>query len=148
MANGLFTGMLGFNPVDLQQKRMQQFLAPIQQAQNPYERIGAALGTIGGGALFGIEDPQLQRASKIRSIMDSSMQDVDITNPTAYKTSLLTLAENLKNAGETDAAMYAISEAAKLKTESGKISLSVTDLEKIAPEEYRLRFSTAFPAKD
>jgi hypothetical protein len=120
MANGLFTGMLGFNPVDLQQKRMQQFLAPVQQAQNPYERIGAALGTIGGGALFGIEDPQLQRASKIRSIMDSSMQDADLSDPLAYKKSLLTLAQNLKDSGEGDAAMYAMNEAAKIKPEKDK----------------------------
>jgi hypothetical protein len=135
MANGLFTGMLGFNPVDLQQKRMQQFLAPVQQAQNPYERIGAALGTIGGGALFGIEDPQLQRASKIRSIMDSSMQNADLSDPTAYRQSLLTLAQNLKDSGEGDAAMYAMNEAAKIKPEGGRISLSATDIRNIAPED-------------
>lgn len=147
MANGLFSSMLGFNPVDLQQKRMQQFLAPIQQAQNPYEKIGAALGTIGGGALFGIEDPQLQRASKIRGIMDSSLENVDMTDPTAYKTSLLTLAQNLKDAGETDAALYAINEAAKIKPSERKTVTLSPNQQLVDPATQEVLY-TAPPAPD
>jgi hypothetical protein len=120
MANGLLTNILGFNPATVQQQRMQQFLAPIQQAQNPYERIGAALGTIGGGALFGMQDPQLQKASKVNQIMQSSLEGVDITDPTAYRTALLQLAGNLRDAGEPDAALYAASEASKLEAKKTK----------------------------
>jgi hypothetical protein len=120
MANGLLSNILGFNPATVQQQRMQQFLAPIQQAQNPYERIGAALGTIGGGALFGMQDPQLQKASKVNQIMQSSLEGVDITDPSAYRSALIKLAGNLRDAGEPDAALYAASEASKLAAKETK----------------------------
>jgi hypothetical protein len=73
MANGLLQSILGYNPVDLQQQRLKQFMSPIQQAQNPYERIGASLGTLLGGA-FMSPDPALQRVSRIRDLQSRAAE--------------------------------------------------------------------------
>ena len=73
MANGLLSDILGFNPAEYQQQQLALLTSPIRQAQNPYERIGASLGSLLGGAFLS-PDPQLQRVAKIKQIQTGLAQ--------------------------------------------------------------------------
>lgn len=112
MANGILSNILGFDPVALQQQRQQQLMAPIQQAQNPYERMGAAIGTALGSSLFNVQDPRLKRASEVTGIYNEVMQNFDVNDPGA---SYQALAQTLAQAGYGPEATFAAQEAAKFQ---------------------------------
>jgi hypothetical protein len=146
MATGLLTGLLGYDPIKAQQERFNMLTAPMRSASNPYEKIGAGLGTmlgVGLGSLFGTEDPMLQQTTKVQSIMNEVLKDASPSDPLGYKTALEKLAARFKEEGMGPQALYAASEAAKIKSEGGKISLSVSDIEKIDPKD-RSRAIKAF----
>jgi hypothetical protein len=113
MSNGLLSGLLGFNPIDLQQQRLQQFMSPIRQASNPYERIGASLGTLLGGAFLS-PDPELQQVASIRKIIQESSSGFDPKDPAAtYET----MAINLSEAGFVEQAAQASAKAKQLRAQ-------------------------------
>jgi hypothetical protein len=84
MANGLLSDILGFNPAEYQQQQLALLTSPIRQAQNPYERIGASLGSLLGGAFLS-PDPQLQRVAKIKQIQTGLAQSGE-TDPVKLAT--------------------------------------------------------------
>jgi hypothetical protein len=108
--------MVGFDPYVYAQRRQQLFNAPVAQAQNPYERMGAALGNIVGGTVFGLEDPNLKRASDINRIYSDVMAGTDPTKPD-FADRLGALTSRLSEAGYGDAAMYAANQARTVKRE-------------------------------
>lgn len=108
--------MVGFDPYAYAQRRQQLFNAPVAQAQNPYERMGAALGNIVGGTVFGLEDPILKRASDINRIYSDVMAGTDPTKPD-FADRLGALTSRLSEAGYGDAAMYAANQARTVKRE-------------------------------
>ena len=60
-------GLFGYDPTELQQAERQRWATMYGQAGSPYEKMGMALGQLGGAAisgLFGIEDPAIS-ANKI-----------------------------------------------------------------------------------
>lgn len=55
-------GLFGYDPTELQQANQQRWATMYGQSGSPYEKMGMALGQLGGAAisgLFGIEDPAL-----------------------------------------------------------------------------------------
>lgn len=55
-------GLFGYDPTELQQANQQRWAIMYGQSGSPYEKMGMALGQLGGAAisgLFGIEDPAL-----------------------------------------------------------------------------------------
>lgn len=120
MANGLLSNILGFDPTGLQQQRLKQFLAPVQQAQNPYERIGAALGSIGGSMLFGMEDPQLAKVAQTQSIYNEVMKGFNPDKPTE---TWATLAKAYAEAGLAGPAQLAQQELTKSLAQDKQLSL-------------------------
>ena len=55
-------GLFGYDPTELQQANQQRWATLYGQAGSPYEKMGMALGQIGGAALsglFGVEDPAI-----------------------------------------------------------------------------------------
>lgn len=76
MATASFTQSLfgGIDPYKIQRENMQQLFAPIQQAKDPYSKIGAALGTLGGMALFGMpKDPRLAKVTEVQQTVQEVM---------------------------------------------------------------------------
>lgn len=106
------SNIFGPDPSELRLRRQQQLMAPITQATNPYERIGAALGTALGASLFDIQDPQLQKATNITSIFNDIMKDTDPTK-SDYASKLETLATRLAEQGYGREAAMATMEANK-----------------------------------
>lgn len=120
--------MIGFDPITYAQRRQQLFNAPVAQAQNPYERMGAALGNIVGGSIFGLEDPNLKRASDINRIYSDVMAGTDPTQ-SDFADRLGILTRQLANAGYGDAALYAANQAriVQKETASEKRAISAED---------------------
>jgi uncharacterized membrane protein YqiK len=106
------SGIFGKDPYEIALRSRQQFLAPITQASNPYEKIGAALGTLAGGALFNIQDPELKKAGEITKIFNDIIGTSDPTQAD-YGTKLSTLATTLAQAGYGREAAVAAAEANK-----------------------------------
>lgn len=152
--NSTLENILGFDPNALQLRQQQQLLAPIAQAQNPYERMGAAIGTALGAGLFDIQDPRLKRASQVTGIYNDVMKNFDVSSPgTAYEQ----LAQRLASAGFGPEATFAASEASKYRTkpELQKVGDTlvrvnpdgtVTELYK-APEKVESPFAKIDPSK-
>lgn len=109
------SGIFGKDPYEIALRSRQQFLAPITQASNPYEKIGAALGTLAGGALFNIQDPELKKAGEITKIFNDIVGTSDPTQAD-YGTKLSTLATTLAQAGYGREAAVAAAEANKYNT--------------------------------
>lgn len=92
MATTSFTQSLfgGIDPYAIQRENIKQLFAPIQQAQDPYAKIGAALGTLGGTALFGMpQDPRLSKATEIQQIVQQVMGESPDQTTFAEKLPLL-----------------------------------------------------------
>lgn len=117
-------GLFGFDPYEVQQQQTQRLLAPITQASNPYERIGASLGTILGASMFDIKDPRLAKASKITAITKQVMgEDMNPTDP-ELPTKLQNLSKALFDEGEVDAAMYALEQAQKFMPKAETVAVA------------------------
>jgi hypothetical protein len=128
-------GLFGFDPYEVQQQQTQRLLAPITQASNPYERIGASLGTILGASMFDIKDPRLAKASKITAITKQVMgEDMNPTDP-ELPTKLQNLSKALFDEGEVDAAMYALEQAQKFtpKKKFEKVGNQLVDVSGATP---------------
>jgi hypothetical protein len=64
-------GLFGYDPTELQQAEQRRWAAMYGQAGSPYEKMGMALGQIGGSAikgLFGIEDPAITANKEATSL--------------------------------------------------------------------------------
>ena len=123
-------GLFGYDPYEIQMQQQQRLMQPIAQATNPYERIGAGLGTLLGASLFDIQDPRLARAAKLGGIMKQVMGENADPTATDFVPKLEKLAETLLAEGEVDAAAYAMEQAKKFtKTESSAFA-------KIDPKDY------------
>lgn len=126
--------MIGFDPITYAQRRQQLFNAPVAQAQNPYERMGAALGNILGGAVFGLEDPNLKRAADINRIYSEVMSGTDPRQPD-FAERLGGLTQRLADAGYGDAAMYAANQARTLQRQATQ---DLQAEQRLRNEEYRV----------
>lgn len=132
--------LVGFDPITYAQRRQQLFNAPVAQAQNPYERMGAALGNIVGGAIFGLEDPNLKRAADINRIYAGIMAGTDPTQPD-FGQRLGTLSQRLSEAGYGDAAVYAANQARTVQKDiATEARATAADLR--AQEELNIRQKT------
>lgn len=129
-------GLFGYDPYEIQMQQQQRLMQPIAQATNPYERIGAGLGTLLGASLFDIQDPRLARAAKLNNIMKQVMGEN--ADPTAadFAPKMEKLAETLLAEGEVDAAAYAMEQAKKFtpKRELKTVGNQIVDVSKPTPE--------------
>jgi hypothetical protein len=86
---------------------------------DPYE---LALGTALGAGVFGLRDPQLEKANDITNIFSNIMKDVDPTKP-EYGTKLNELASTLAERGYGREAAMATYEANKFKIQEEELGL-------------------------
>lgn len=121
------SGIFGADPYELAMRRQQQIMSPITQASNPYERIGAALGTALGAGVFGLRDPQLEKATNISNIFTDIMKDVDPTKP-EYGKKLTELASTLADRGYGREAAMAAYEANKFRIQEQELLFKQAEL--------------------
>jgi hypothetical protein len=144
MATPSFTQSLfgGIDPYKIQRENMQQLFAPIQQAKDPYSKIGAALGTLGGMALFGMpKDPRLAKVTEVQQTVQQVMGEAPDEATFAERLPLLQQAFTEK--GLIDQAAIV---AERIKALTPKSPFSSIDQSKFTPESIK-KFITA-GAKD
>jgi hypothetical protein len=106
--------ILNTDPQELQRQRYMQQMQQAQQV-SPFSQLGFMLGRgvankMNDRSFFDTTDPALQRVSQTQSIYNSVMKDFDPEDPSK---SLTELAKRFADAGLTQPAMMAATEAAK-----------------------------------
>lgn len=151
MATPSFTQSLfgGIDPYKIQRENMQQLFAPIQQAQDPYSKIGAALGTLGGMALFGMpQDPRLAKVTEIQQTVQQVMGEAPDEATFAERLPLLQQAFTEKGlidqaaiVGERIKAL-----APKEKSTEEQAKAAIFSISQIPPEQRTAEQNTLFNA--
>lgn len=120
----------GVDPYKIQRENIQQLFAPIQQAQDPYSKIGASLGVLGGMALFGMpKDPRLAKVTEIQQTVQQVMGEAPDEATFAERLPLLQQAFTEK--GLIDQAAIV---ADRIKALTPKSPFSTIDQSKFTPE--------------
>jgi hypothetical protein len=84
MATTLQKGLMGFDPVELQREQQRQWATMYGQAGSPYEKMGLALGQI-GGAFFGGESAAVSKAKAINQAMEQASSQYQQGTAEYYK---------------------------------------------------------------
>lgn len=84
MATSLQKGLFGGDPVAMQQAEKQQWAAMYGQAGSPYEKMGLALGQL-GGKLFGGANPMETKAAAITKALQNAAAQYQQGTPEYYK---------------------------------------------------------------
>lgn len=98
--------LFGASPEQIMQRQAQEQAQAIQGMQNPYQQVGAVIGT-GLGRLFGGEDPEVTRQRELRSMLEG----VNFENPDQIRQAASMLAEQFP-----DRALQLITMADELET--------------------------------
>jgi hypothetical protein len=114
---GIVPSLFGPTPEDLmslRRKEEAQYIREAGQTLGPRGATGAALGTLlgrGANKLFGLEDPEVKKATDVYAILKTTQQDLgsDATDPTKLYPALQ---ENFANAGYGDIAEKVSTEGA------------------------------------
>jgi len=154
---GIVPSLFGPTPEDLMSLRRKEESQAIQQAGaslGPRGAAGAALGTAlgrGVNALFGLEDPEIKKATDVYAILRTTQQDlgVDATDPTKLYPALQA---NFANAGYGDIAEKVSTEgAAKIvdwQTKQATIKQKTFDLQQDQGAKIALQDLNAKAAKE
>lgn len=135
----VMNSLFGVTPESLQmqrEKQSQQEALNFAQLQDPFARANyqiyqgaSGLGRQLGG-LFGLEDPELAKATALQSIM----QQADTTTPEG----LSTLAQTLAQQGFGQQAMQVMNQARQAMTQTGQSQLQAAQISKVQAEEAKL----------
>jgi hypothetical protein len=154
---GIVPSLFGPTPEDLMSLRRKEESQAIQQAGaslGPRGAAGAALGTAFGrgvNALFGLEDPEIKKATDVYAILRTTQQDlgVDATDPTKLYPALQA---NFANAGYGDIAEKVSTEgAAKIvdwQTKQATIKQKTFDLQQDQEAKVALQTLNAKAAEE
>jgi hypothetical protein len=77
-------GLLGYDPMELRAQEQKQWATLYGQAGSPYEKMGIALGQL-GGALFGGESPAASKANIINEALNKAGQQYQQGTAEYYK---------------------------------------------------------------
>jgi hypothetical protein len=84
MATTLQKGLFGGDPVEMQMQQQRMFQSAYANAQNPYEKIGIALGQL-GGKVFGGESELQIKANAINTAIGQAGQQHQVGTAEYYK---------------------------------------------------------------
>lgn len=84
MATTLQKGLFGGDPVEMQMQQQRMFQSAYANAQNPYEKIGIALGQL-GGKVFGGESELQIKANAINTAIGQAGQQHQVGTADYYK---------------------------------------------------------------
>jgi hypothetical protein len=126
MSRSIVGSLFGPTPEQLQRERMQQQAILSQNASrvSPSFGIGYNVGTMLGqglGALFGVKDPELERATGVRKILQDTQSQlgVEAQDPALLFT---TLQERLSDAGFGEEATLAAQQAQEARMRQAQIA--------------------------
>lgn len=114
MATTLQKGLLGYDPLEMQLQQQKMWQSMYGQAQNPYERIGLAIGQL-GGKLFGGETDAQAQASSLNQVLQEVGQQYTPNTPEYFKAIAARLPDNM-----TESKAAALAMATKYEQEAQK----------------------------
>lgn len=125
MATTLQKGLLGYDPLEMRLQDQKQWTTLYGQAQNPYERIGIALGQI-GGQLFGGETAAQSQVSSLNKVLQEVGQQYTPESPEYYKAIAARLPDTMAESKASALAMAAKAEQEAQKSQMERVKF-VTD---------------------
>lgn len=110
----IYKNLLGYDPREQQLQQQKLWAGMYGQAASPYERMGIALGQL-GGALFGGETAEQGRAGVLNKVLQDVGSQYSPNTPEYFKAIADALPSDMVNAKA-----YALQEAQKLETAATK----------------------------
>lgn len=128
MATAFQKGLFGADPVELATQQQRMWSNMYASAQSPYEKMGIALGQL-GGAVLGGETPVETKAKTITSVLESAQSNFTPGTAEYFKY----VAENIPPE-YADSRAYAISEYQRAKKSELDTTIAVNKQVKENPE--------------
>lgn len=125
MANSLKKGLLGYDPMEVQMQQQKLWSNMYGQAGSPYEKMGIALGQL-GGALFGAFDGGTAQATSLDKVLAQAGQQFTPNSPEYFKYIADSLPDTMMESKTRALTMAAEAEAAARKTQREEVKF-VTD---------------------
>lgn len=110
----IYKNLLGYDPREQQLQQQKLWAGLYGQAASPYEKMGIALGQL-GGALFGGETPEQSRAGVLNKVLQDVGSQYSPNTPEYFKAIADALPADMANAKA-----YALQEAQKLEAAATK----------------------------
>jgi len=132
----LYKNLLGYDPREQQLQQQKLWAGLYGQAASPYERMGIALGQL-GGSLFGGETTEQGRAGVLNKVLQEVGSQYSPNTPEYFKA----IADALP-ADMTNAKAYALQEAQKLETAATKQTREDVEFVSKRPEQLATELST------
>jgi hypothetical protein len=132
----IYKNLLGYDPREQQLQQQKMWAGMYGAAQSPYERMGIALGQL-GGTLFGGESPEQSRAGVLNKVLQEVGSQYSPNTPEYFKA----IADALP-ADMTNAKAYALQEAQKLETAATKQTREDVEFVSKRPEQLATELST------
>lgn len=132
----LYKNLLGYDPREQQLQQQKLWAGMYGAAQSPYERMGIALGQL-GGTLFGGESPEQSRAGVLNKVLQDVGSQYSPNTPEYFKAIADALPADMANAKA-----YALQEAQKLETATTKQTREDVEFVSKRPEQLATELST------
>jgi hypothetical protein len=132
----IYKNLLGYDPREQQLAQQKLWAGMYGAAQSPYERMGIALGQL-GGTLFGGETAEQGRAGVLNKVLQDVGSQYSPNTPEYFKA----LAEALP-ADMANAKAYALQEAQKLETAATKQTREDVEFISKRPEQLATELQT------
>ena len=132
----LYKNLLGYDPREQQLQQQKLWAGLYGQAASPYERIGIALGQL-GGSLFGGETTEQGRAGVLNKVLQEVGSQYSPNTPEYFKAIADALPADMANAKA-----YALQEAQKLETATTKQTREDVEFVSKRPEQLATELQT------
>lgn len=132
----IYKNLLGYDPREQQLQQQKMWAGMYGTAQSPYERMGIALGQL-GGALFGGETAEQSRAGVLNKVLQDVGSQYSPNTPEYFKAIADALPADMANAKA-----YALQEAQKLETAATKQTREDVEFVSKRPEQLATELST------
>lgn len=132
----LYKNLLGYDPREQQLQQQRMWAGLYGAAQSPYERMGLALGQL-GGSLFGGETPEQGRMGVVNKVLKDVGSQYSPNTPEYFKAIADALPADMANAKA-----YALQEAQKLETAATKQSREDVEFVSKRPEQLATELQT------
>lgn len=132
----IYKNLLGYDPREQQLQQQKMWAGMYGAAQSPYERMGIALGQL-GGTLFGGESPEQSRAGVLNKVLQDVGSQYSPNTPEYFKAIADALPADMANAKA-----YALQEAQKLETATTKQTREDIEFVSKRPEQLATELST------
>jgi len=132
----LYKNLLGYDPREQQLQQQKLWAGLYGQAASPYERMGIALGQL-GGSLFGGETTEQGRAGVLNKVLQEVGSQYSPNTPEYFKAIADALPADMANAKA-----YALQEAQKLETATTKQTREDVEFVSKRPEQLATELST------